>query len=678
MLLRRRHAVLSATLLVLSWVLAHPAAYCQAKVILEENKPSQQIGKSIYYIEDKDKKLRFVHILSHKHDHLFKKSEQEAPNFGNVELTTWNKFTVLNHSNTEWYLVVENYNLDTLYFFAPDGQGHYRQIRSGRSLPVSQRKYKSGVYVFDLHVPQGDSAVFYLRVSSHFMQYPLHVVTKEKFIEIYHKRDRLEGFYYGLLFFMILYFLILYFSAREKSYLYNVFYILFNGLMIAQLKGFIAELWGDRFHFLWQYAPLIIAISISASFIFTMHVLETKKYTPLLHRILTYIFLPLCALAMLLSLLHKNLYASLLNQITGLAGLVTMYITAIVIVRKGFRFARFYIAACWAYFAGVTIYVLKAFTLLPHNTFTNSAIEIGSTIQMIVLSFTLATKINTYKRERAKAQVALLQSLRENEYIITNQNKLLETKVNERTVELKSTLTALEQSRQELEFKNIQITREKELSDHLLLNILPAETAKELKEKGFAEARMYDDVTVLFTDFKDFTAITEHMSPAELVAELDYCFRAFDDIIDKYGIEKIKTIGDSYMAAAGLPVRDKEGAVKIIRAAMDILSFMQAYNADGIRSNRKPLQVRIGIHTGSVVAGIVGTRKFAYDIWGDTVNTASRMESSGIEGKINISEDTYQQVKGYFECTHRGKIQVKSKGLTDMYFIGALKTQSVE
>lgn len=677
MLLHRIHAVFYATMIVLSWMLVPHTAYCQKKVVLEEGNPSQQIGKFIYYIEDKDKKFHFNNILSHKHDHLFKKSEQDAPNFGNVELTTWNKFTVLNRSNTEWYLVVENYNLDTLYFFAPDTQSRYRQIRSGRSLPVSQRKYKSGAFVFDLHVPRGDSAVFYLRVSSHFMQYPLHVVTKEKFIEIYHKRDRLEGFYYGLLFFMVLYFLILYFSAREKSYLYNVLYILFNGLMIAQLKGSIAEFWGDQFHFLWRYAPVTIAITSSATFIFTMHVLETKKHTPLSHRILTYIFLPLCGLAMLLSLLNKNLYASLLNQVSGLAGLITMYVTAIIIARKGFRFARFYIAACWAYFAGVTIYVLKAFNLIPHNTFTNSAIEIGSTIQMIVLSFTLAAKINTYKRERAKAQSALLHSLQENEQIITNQNKLLETKVNERTAELKNTLTALEQFQQELESKNRQITHEKELSDHLLLNILPAETAKELKEKGYAEARMYDDVTVLFTDFKDFTAITEHMRPAELVAELDYCFRAFDNIIDKYGIEKIKTIGDSYMAAAGLPVRDKEGAVKTVRAAMDILLFMQTYNADCVGSNRKPLQIRIGIHTGSVVAGIVGTRKFAYDIWGDTVNTASRMESSGTEGKINISEDTYQQVKGYFECTHRGKIQVKSKGLTDMYYIRAFKTQPV-
>ena len=162
------------------------------------------------------------------------------------------------------------------------------------------------------------------------------------------------------------------------------------------------------------------------------------------------------------------------------------------------------------------------------------------------------------------------------------------------------------------------------------------------------------------------------MEPALLVAELDNCFKAFDRIVEKYEIEKIKTIGDSYMAAAGLPVPDEDGAVKAVQAALDIQAFMEQYNKERMAKNSKPFEIRIGLHTGSVVAGIVGFKKFAYDIWGDTVNTASRIENSGSPGKINISATTYGHIKDKFRCTYRGKIAAKSKGDIDMYFVDGL------
>jgi adenylate cyclase len=225
--------------------------------------------------------------------------------------------------------------------------------------------------------------------------------------------------------------------------------------------------------------------------------------------------------------------------------------------------------------------------------------------------------------------------------------------------------------------QKIAIEKENLRSDELLLNILPAEVAKELKEKGSAEAKSYDEVTVLFTDFKDFTKISENLSAEELVAEIDYCFKGFDRIIETYGIEKIKTIGDSYMAAGGLPVPDKTQAKNVVNAALEILEFMKTYNRQKIkealpheaRRGNQVLEIRIGINTGPVVAGIVGVKKFAYDIWGDTVNLASRMESSGEVGKVNISGSTYELVKNDFTCTYRGKIQAKNKGEVDMYFV---------
>jgi class 3 adenylate cyclase/tetratricopeptide (TPR) repeat protein len=215
------------------------------------------------------------------------------------------------------------------------------------------------------------------------------------------------------------------------------------------------------------------------------------------------------------------------------------------------------------------------------------------------------------------------------------------------------------------------ISKQKKRSDELLLNILPEEVAEELKSKGSAEAQQIDHVTVLFTDFKGFTQISEKLSPKALVAEINECFSAFDGIMEKYGVEKIKTIGDAYMAAGGIPTANKTHAEDVVKAALEIQSFMQAYQTKKKNSNELFLEIRIGIHTGPVVAGIVGVKKFAYDIWGDTVNTASRIESSSEVGKVNISGTTYQLVKNQFKCTYRGKISAKGKGEIDMYFVEA-------
>lgn len=216
------------------------------------------------------------------------------------------------------------------------------------------------------------------------------------------------------------------------------------------------------------------------------------------------------------------------------------------------------------------------------------------------------------------------------------------------------------------------IKKGKKLSDDLLLNILPAEVAEELKAKGSAEARQFDEVTVMFTDFKNFTQLSEKLSPSELVAEIHTCFKAFDGIISKYNIEKIKTIGDSYMCAGGLPVINKTNATDVVNAAIEIQQFILKYFEQRIKIGKEPFEVRIGIHTGPVVAGIVGIKKFAYDIWGDTVNIASRMESSGEAGKVNISGATYELVKEKFHCTYRGKITAKNKGEIDMYFVESI------
>lgn len=218
-------------------------------------------------------------------------------------------------------------------------------------------------------------------------------------------------------------------------------------------------------------------------------------------------------------------------------------------------------------------------------------------------------------------------------------------------------------------FQRKKISKERDRSDHLLLNILPAETAEELKNTGESKARKYSLVTVMFTDFKNFTKSAETMTAEQLVSEINYCYKEFDKINARHGVEKIKTMGDGYMAAGGVPIENTTNPGDTVAAALEIQEFMKSMKAGREKENLPYFEVRIGIHSGPVIAGIVGLNKFAYDIWGVTVNLAARMESSGEVGRVNISGTTYELVKDKFTCTYRGKIEAKNKGEIDMYFV---------
>jgi adenylate cyclase len=213
------------------------------------------------------------------------------------------------------------------------------------------------------------------------------------------------------------------------------------------------------------------------------------------------------------------------------------------------------------------------------------------------------------------------------------------------------------------------IQTERDRSKELLLNILPEETARELETSGHAKTRYYESVTVLFTDFKGFSTIAGKLRPQELVSELNDYFMAFDEIVERYGLEKIKTIGDAYMCAGGIPVPNDTHALDAVEAALAMQAYMKRKYKELEESGSQGWELRVGIHTGPIVAGVVGKKKYAYDIWGDTVNIASRMESNGEPGKVNVSSATHALIKDKFECHHRGKISAKNIGEVDMYFI---------
>ncbi len=308
--------------------------------------------------------------------------------------------------------------------------------------------------------------------------------------------------------------------------------------------------------------------------------------------------------------------------------------------------------------AGVLFFVLTMLYIIVSIAITDNfdvddTTLAGKITELILMAAILAIPVSmsTYLAWRFAAvnknlatQVTEVERLStEKQHILQNRQEELEREVAERTASLRT---------------------EKQKSDDLLLNILPAEIAEELKETGRSEARLYNEVSVLFTDFVDFTQMAESLSPAALVAEIDECFKAFDGIIDTHGLEKIKTVGDAYIAVSGMPVENPAHARDVIAAALEIGEFMQART-----EAHATFGIRLGVHSGPVVAGIVGVKKFAYDIWGDTVNTAARMEQHSEPGRINISAATYALVKDEFRCSYRGELEAKHKGKMGMYFV---------
>jgi class 3 adenylate cyclase len=252
---------------------------------------------------------------------------------------------------------------------------------------------------------------------------------------------------------------------------------------------------------------------------------------------------------------------------------------------------------------------------------------------------------------------------------LRRENQRMREELEELKILLDNTIAHGEAVEDQLADSNLELAKEKKKTDDLLLNILPHETADELKRWGISPARSYESVTVMFTDFKGFTRISEQLSPQRLVSELDLCFRAFDDIIERHQIEKIKTIGDSYLCVSGMPKANPTHARDVVTAALEMQKYMNVLKQEKQKHSEPYFEMRIGVHTGPVVAGIVGVKKFAYDLWGDTVNTASRMESCCEVGKVNVSGTTWELIRNRFHCIHRGKIAAKNKGEIDMYFV---------
>lgn len=563
-------------------------------------------------------------------------------NFENTSDNIWLRFNLINTTTEDLFLQLGNPEIDhvTVYGIERDTIAWIKQ--SGSHYSFYTRYLNSNKMCLSLG---HQDTIIYLKLNTGSSFYlPLYAGTLKALSEMNHKDDLFNGLVFGIMFVMLFYNFFLFLSIRDPLYIKYCIYLLCSTFLMMYLEGLSFDLfWRNHPGFNNPHlANIVTACTASAAIWFSSAFLRIKINAPKLLWVNVFLLITL-ATSIISDFLNHRVLANQLVQIgSGITSLY-LFITGIVLFFKGLTEAKFYILSWGILVSGALIYVLTLNGITAINFFTINSFQLGSMMEGVLLSFALADRINTYRREKHIAQKLAMTEAQKNEQLIRDQNIILEREVENRTH---------------------QLQLEMQKSEDLLLNILPQEVAEELKSKGAAEARLYNHVSVLFTDFVNFTGIGVNLSPTELVNEIHYCFKTFDDITGKYGLEKIKTIGDAYLAVCGMPIVDPDHAIKVTNAAIDIRNFIHEYRQQG-----GMFEIRIGIHSGPVVAGIVGVKKFAYDIWGDTVNTAARMEQNSVNGKINISAYTYELIKDKFNCTYRGKIKAKNKGEIDMYFV---------
>jgi class 3 adenylate cyclase len=633
------------------------AGMLQAQPVVIGESGAMMIGKQVHYLVDTSGQM----TAEQANAASFTPVPADIPNFGNLPHPVWMKFSLSSDSEKEVFLDVMAPLLENIVIYRVDsGQSLHPVFDGSFRKPFKERQIISESWLFELSVSSGAGQTYLMKVVSGFpLLTPLLVSTKKTYVEWTRTHNLFWGLYMGVIIFAFLYNLFIYFSVRERTYLYYVAYIAGSFVFYLGLQGY-------AFEFLWPSVPamnallpLLICLTNICITFFAFRFLRISKETRKWQFYFGLGMIVVFALIGLVTILGAYPIAAGLAQLFSLVACLYFIYIGISALRRGVPTARFYLLSWSLFLVFVMIYIFTINNALPSNFFTTHCIFIGHMTEVLLLSFALADRINWLKNQNEKQQREIILQMEEKEKIQLQANAELEKKVIERTAEV-------------VEQRNEAI-KQRERSDELLLNILPEETAEELKTTGKANAKLVSHVTVLFTDMKDFTRISEELSPTELVAEINECFSAFDKIMERYGVEKIKTIGDAYMAAGGLPSPNETHAYDVVSAALEIQQFMDERGKQKRAEGKEPFEIRIGIHTGPVVAGIVGIKKFAYDIWGDTVNIASRMESSGEAGKVNISASTYELINQTFNCEYRGKIEAKNKGNIDMYFVNGRK-----
>ena len=632
------------------WLLSVPVLAHAQTIKWQGQDGAMEIGNKVQVLEDPTGKLSFAEVSSPAWQNKFTPSKSINLTLGYTESVFWVKFTFENDMPENLVLEIAQAGLPDCDFYERINDSSTIVYKAGSKTSIHDKVIKSSFQVFPLAYGTHD---YFIRLTTNSGPIPIRIYTQKVYDEKSLSQKFVYGIYLGLMLFVFLSNLFFFFSLRNYLYLANAFNVIIFICYSMLVVDAFAPYFFRKIDMLFWYT-LIPPLGVTIQTIYSVWFLEIKKYNPRLYRFAAGVVAIYCIWFILKFFLPFHI----VQPINTLQALLSFFLVGFISIqagRKGNRFGYYFALTYFAYFLLVLAEAIYINVGRPAYILGFSYSGYATVVEALALSFLLTKRFEWEKEEIERlekiTQSQLLEKTQENERIVRDQNMLLEQKVEERTRELRAAM---------------------QKSDDLLLNILPEAVANELKEHGKTKAKTYGLVTVLFTDFKDFADISSKMSPELLVDEIDSCFSAFDSIVARHGVEKIKTVGDAYIAVAGLPVPTHHHAENAIEAAIEIRNFILHRKEEKISRGEAPFEIRLGIHTGPVVAGIVGTRKFAFDIWGDTVNLAARMEQNGEPGKINISDKTYELVRNKFHCTHRGKIPAKNKGNVDMYFVEKL------
>lgn len=612
---------------------------------------------TIFY--DAKRLYRIDSFVDNHNSQLFSANLYHIPFSGSMNGKMWVKLIVANQSIYAKHILIKaKYELFKSFYF---NNGACKTDSAGIKVAAAKGAARN-VMGLQFHIPGNsiDTIIFEI-TGSYLLRYrPGNNQIQMSIIDYSHNesnagKDTLFfGFAFGFLFIAVIFMFIVYLTYKLTAFFWFVSFLSGMGVfLVATYQVGAFYLWpnvadGERSFILQSLSYMIAPASIVQ---FVRKFFRISEFWPRVDKMLL-VVPALIILTHVSNLFLKNeLSLSFIGSFLTIILVTVSYFLVFLLALRRVRYAGIMVISFTCLMLGVVFSNLIITGVVKWDYFLVKYVHIGG---ILCCSFSVIYVIFRYlvhqRTEKEDAQKNAIAALQQNEILIKDANVVLEKKVAERTQEL---------------------SEEKRKSEELLHNILPVEIAEELKLNGRSKARLFENVSVMFTDFYNFTGISEKMQPEELVSELDYCFRNIDAIIEKHGLEKIKTLGDAYMAAGGLPIPMSDHAIKVATACIDILKFMQLYKVQRENENRPYFEMRVGINSGPVIAGIVGSRKFVYDIWGDTVNTAARMEQNSEVGKINISGTTYALIKEQVRCVHRGKIAAKNKGEIDMYFIEA-------
>ena len=626
---------LQNVLLVSIYLLTPISVYSDHQIIINDNEESVDFFKYACYYEDKDKKLNVNQV--HKLNDEFVYFDDISPETGFSDSWFWIKIEAKNIAAIEKQMVLNiNYpTLSIVEYYEFENDDFKREVITGDKHNFSSRVVETNSYSFYLNMKPDSDYTVYLKLSNegNAIRFPIKLTSTHQFLLNQSTSKYIDGFAYGLFLFVFLFNLILYFTLKETLYLWYSFYCILFSFFLFIMDGYsFKHLWPNNSYLADHLAVFIVSFANVFLLVFTQKFLGYKtlnKRLWLFNEVFKIIFILLAFFA-LITQYNIHAFAQKAANILSFSAMIFIVFASIYAMVKGSVYARYFIISFIILITSVILYVFRNIGIIPDNMFSEYGLKAGFSIEVILLSVAVTDR---FKRIRDRTQAKLEQMVKERTREIEEQKDVIEI--------------------------------EKEKSDKLLHNILPLKVAKDLKEKGNTEPESFESVSVFFSDFVGFTKMASNLEPKKLIIELNELFTRFDEIMEKHHCERLKTIGDGYLSVCGMPTPNKNHAENLINAALEIIDYMHERN----KTAEHEMMLRIGIHSGKVVGGIVGIKKYAYDVFGDTINTASRMESLSEPMKINISESTFKLTKDKYEFVKRPLLEAKGKGKLQSYFV---------